>query len=79
MSTRNMVRWQFLYSILSSVLRSSTDYTSPAGSIARIGPNMLVTSDPEIVHHMSGARSRYTKGEWYLGMRLQPGHTVFFR
>lgn len=27
---------------------------------------------------MSGARSTYTKGEWYLSTRIQPGHDSVF-
>ncbi|KAK2041374.1 cytochrome P450 [Colletotrichum somersetense] len=35
------------------------------GTIARVGPNDLVTSSPELLAHMSGIRSKYTRTEWY--------------
>ncbi|GKT93423.1 pisatin demethylase [Colletotrichum tofieldiae] len=34
-------------------------------TIARVGPNDLVTSSPELLVYMSGIRSKYTKTEWY--------------
>jgi len=42
------------------------------GSIARIGPNDLVTSDPDLMKHMLGARSVYRRSDWYDGMRFNP-------
>lgn len=39
---------------------------------------MLVTSDPGIIYRMNGARSTYTKGLWYQGIRMQPGHDNVF-
>ncbi|KAF9874726.1 cytochrome P450 [Colletotrichum karsti] len=35
------------------------------GPIARVGPNDLVTSSPELLLHMSAIRSSYTKTEWF--------------
>ncbi|KAF6805135.1 pisatin demethylase [Colletotrichum sojae] len=35
------------------------------GIIARIGPNDLITSSPELILHMSAVRSPYTRGEWF--------------
>ncbi|KAK2004378.1 cytochrome P450 [Colletotrichum falcatum] len=35
------------------------------GTIARVGPNDLVTSSPELLAHMSGTRSKYTRTEWF--------------
>jgi hypothetical protein len=48
------------------------------GSLARIGPNLLVTSDPNIIRRINGARSTYTKSKWYQGIRMQPGHDNVF-
>ncbi|KAH0443887.1 cytochrome P450 [Colletotrichum camelliae] len=43
------------------------------GSIARIGPNDLVTSSPELLLHMSAVRSPYTRTEWfYRACRVRP-------
>ncbi|KAE9382184.1 cytochrome P450 [Stipitochalara longipes BDJ] len=43
------------------------------GPLARIGPNLLITSDPELLKRMSAARSSYTRSDWYLAFRLMPG------
>ncbi len=43
-----------------------------SGSLARIGPNELATDDPDIIRRMTGARSRYTRSDWYDVMRLDP-------
>jgi hypothetical protein len=43
------------------------------GSLARIGPDLLITSDPELLKRMSAARSSYTRSDWYLAFRLMPG------
>ncbi|KAH8816215.1 pisatin demethylase [Xylogone sp. PMI_703] len=42
------------------------------GSLARIGPNDLVTSDPELLRRMLGVRTRYQRSKWYVGMRFDP-------
>jgi hypothetical protein len=49
-----------------------TDTGSSAGSIARIGPNLLVTDDADLLRHMSAPRSRWARGDWYDGMKLDP-------
>ncbi|KAL2852325.1 cytochrome P450 [Aspergillus pseudodeflectus] len=35
------------------------------GHLVRIGPNDLVTDDPEIIRRMSAVRSPYTRSDWY--------------
>lgn len=46
--------------------------TLPSGSLARISPNFLLTDDPAFLRRMSAARSPYTKGKSYDGMKLDP-------
>ncbi|KAI0405811.1 cytochrome P450 [Xylaria palmicola] len=43
------------------------------GPLARIGPNDLVTSDPDVLRMMSAVRSPYTKGVFYETGRITPG------
>jgi hypothetical protein len=43
------------------------------GSLARIGPNNLVTSDPDLTRRMNAPRSEYRRGDWYNAMRVKPG------
>lgn len=42
------------------------------GSLARVGPNELVTCDPEILRRVWGVRSRYTRGDFYDAVRFDP-------
>jgi hypothetical protein len=44
---------------------ASQQYGSGPSSTIRIGPNELITSDPEVIRRMSAARSRYTRSSWY--------------
>ena len=43
------------------------------GSLARIGPNHLTTSDPELVRRMSAPRSSYRRSSWFQAFRFKPG------
>lgn len=43
------------------------------GPLARIGPNHLVTSDPELIRRMKAARSPYRRGPWFTAVRFKPG------
>jgi len=49
------------------------------GPIARVGPNDLITSSPELLAHMSAVRSPYSRGKWYnRATRYQPGKDHVF-
>ncbi|KAL9087667.1 MAG: hypothetical protein Q9165_006591 [Trypethelium subeluteriae] len=48
------------------------------GPLARIGTNLLITNDAELLIRMSSAKSNYTKAPWYHGSRIQPGHDNVF-
>lgn len=50
------------------------DMSGQYGSIVRIGPNDLLTSDAELIRRMSAARSTYSRSTWYRAMRLDPYH-----
>ncbi|KAJ9637526.1 uncharacterized protein PV06_09498 [Exophiala oligosperma] len=43
------------------------------GPLVRIAPNTLLTADPDVLRRMSAARSPYTRSDWYIAMRLNPG------
>ncbi|KAH8682719.1 cytochrome P450 [Xylariales sp. PMI_506] len=43
------------------------------GPLVRIGPNEVLSTDPEVLHMMSAARSPYTKGVFYETGRIIPG------
>ncbi|KAI9736624.1 MAG: hypothetical protein M1834_000828 [Cirrosporium novae-zelandiae] len=38
----------------------------------KYGPDVLMTTDPNILRHMNRARTDYSRGDWYLSMRLNP-------
>ncbi|KAI0012536.1 cytochrome P450 [Xylariaceae sp. FL0662B] len=42
------------------------------GSLARVGPNMLITDDPEVMRKLSSAKSTYHRDAWYNGGRWDP-------
>lgn len=43
------------------------------GPLARIGPNELLCTDPEVIKRMSAVRSTYTKGVFYKAGKVVPG------
>jgi hypothetical protein len=66
------------YGLPASHLTQDRASLSGPGELARIGPNLLLTSDPDQVQRMSSARSGYTKGGWYTGQKLQAGRDNIF-
>jgi hypothetical protein len=48
------------------------------GDLTRIGPNWLMTSDPEIIRYMSAAKYKHQKSSWYASLKVDPYvHSVF--
>ncbi|KAK1676158.1 cytochrome P450 [Colletotrichum godetiae] len=48
------------------------------GSLVRIGPNDLVTDDPDILRRMNAARSTYGRSSWYDTTKLNPHKDSMF-
>ncbi|OLN86894.1 Pisatin demethylase 13 [Colletotrichum chlorophyti] len=48
------------------------------GPLVRIGPNTVMFSDGDTLRRIAGARSKYTKGEWYAVGRTTPGEDHLF-
>lgn len=42
------------------------------GPLARVGPNELITDDPDLLRKLGSARSRYGKDKWYISSRFDP-------
>ncbi|KAE9376093.1 pisatin demethylase [Stipitochalara longipes BDJ] len=42
------------------------------GTLARVGPNDLITSDPALIKRMSAIRSPYRRSNFYVGLRFNP-------
>ncbi|KAK0671676.1 putative cytochrome P450 E-class, group IV [Cercophora samala] len=57
-----------------------TSANSKYGSMStiRVGPNDLITSDLEVIRRTSGARSKYTRSNWYKLNRLDPHNDAMF-
>ena len=64
--------WMARTAIGGRMFERYTEVSLKYGPLARVGPNDLVTDDPEIIRHMSGARSKYLRSDWYDAMRLDP-------
>ncbi|KAK3695739.1 cytochrome P450 monooxygenase [Podospora appendiculata] len=59
--------------------RATKEYgNSATSSTVRIGPNDLLTADPEVIRRMATARSRYTRSNWYAVQRVGPGGDSMF-
>jgi hypothetical protein len=42
------------------------------GPVARIGPNNVITDDPDTTRHILAARSGYVRGPWFDSVRIDP-------
>lgn len=48
------------------------------GPLVRIGPNDLLTDDPDIIRRLSATKSQYRRSSWYDPNRLDPyDHSMF--
>ncbi|KAH6637940.1 putative cytochrome P450 monooxygenase [Boeremia exigua] len=55
------------------------DVNDRHGPIARVGPNELITSSPELLAHMNAVRSQYTRSYWFnAATRVVPGKDHLF-
>ncbi|KDN64066.1 putative cytochrome P450 [Colletotrichum sublineola] len=59
------LRRPYTQTTIAEAAAAAADIDFYLGTIARVGPNDLVTSSPELLAHMSGVRSKYTRTEWY--------------
>ncbi|TQV97454.1 benzoate 4-monooxygenase cytochrome P450 [Cordyceps javanica] len=48
------------------------DVNKAHGSIARIGPNHLVTSDPDLTRQILAVGSKWRRGPWFDSIRIDP-------
>lgn len=77
---RNMVSGTaHAYTTLVTTNASAHGRFRPKGPIARVGPNDLVTSSPDLLAHMNAVRSPYTRSTWFNGAtRVEPGKDHVF-
>lgn len=53
-----------------ALLNENASIPGTAPNIARIGPNIVVTSDPDLLRHMSLPKSQWTRSGWYSGFEM---------
>ncbi|KAK6430209.1 hypothetical protein LTR95_013639 [Oleoguttula sp. CCFEE 5521] len=70
--------WLFWQSVNGRLARVQFAAIKKHGSVARIGPNLLITDDADIIKHMSAPGSRWTRSPWYDGVRLDPRYDTVF-
>ncbi len=44
------------------------------GPLVRVGPNELITGDPDILRKIQAIRSPYRRSNWYDALRIDPTH-----
>ncbi|KIW99911.1 uncharacterized protein Z518_10839 [Rhinocladiella mackenziei CBS 650.93] len=64
--------WLFWQAVNARVNTAEFEALRKYGSVCRIGPDLLLTDDPDIVRHMNAPGSRWIRSEWYDAMRLDP-------
>ncbi|KAJ4989638.1 benzoate 4-monooxygenase cytochrome p450 [Stagonosporopsis vannaccii] len=70
--------WIIRESFLGRQPTTLRDVTDQYGPLARVGPNELVTSDPEVLRKIMSVRSAYSRGPWYDAWKLEAGkHNLF--
>lgn len=52
------------------------DVNKKYGPLARVGPNELLTDDPDVLRKTGSARSKYGKDPWYISARFNPYQDV---
>lgn len=70
--------WQVRESIKGTLPQVLKELNDKHGPLVRIGPNDLVTSDPDVLRKMMAVRSPYTRGPWYEAWRLNPTRDNLF-
>lgn len=70
--------WLFLQEIRGRSHFAQKEALEKYGSPARIGPNLLVTDDADLLKHISGPRSGWTRSWWYTSNRFDPRQDTVF-
>ncbi|KAH6900409.1 cytochrome P450 [Thelonectria olida] len=65
--------WQLREALGGRYHESLKEVADTYGPLARIGPNELLCTDPDVLRKMSAVRSAYTKGSFYTSGRIVPG------
>ncbi|KAJ4355238.1 hypothetical protein N0V95_003133 [Ascochyta clinopodiicola] len=79
-ATASISWWWHSKAVLSGqAQRYYGDVTERYGPIARVSPEHLITSDPDLWAHINGVRSPYRRAPWYYhAARFEPGKDNVF-
>ncbi|KAI6382458.1 hypothetical protein MCOR25_000750 [Pyricularia grisea] len=64
--------WMFRNAMGGSMHLALKEAVDKYGSLARIGPNTLVTNDPDVLRKLWAVRSPYKKSDFYQAVRFDP-------
>lgn len=67
------ILWLLKHAWVGNLFPSMVDAGNKYGDLVRIGPNLLLCSDPDELRRISGVRSKYTKGPAYDAGRVTEG------
>lgn len=70
--------WLFKHSLSADVNRAQFEALARYGSPCRIGPDLLITDDADLVRHMNAPGSNWRRSDWYDAVRLDPRHDSVF-
>ncbi|OCT52775.1 pisatin demethylase [Cladophialophora carrionii] len=62
--------WLFKHTWNGTLYLESAEQCFKHGSLVRIGPNDLITNDPDILKRMGAPRSPYRRSDWYNALRV---------
>ncbi|KAF9734264.1 hypothetical protein PMIN06_003056 [Paraphaeosphaeria minitans] len=67
------ILWLLKHAWVGNLFPSMVDAGNKYGDLVRIGPNLLLCSDPDELRRISGIRTKYTKGPAYDAGRVTEG------
>jgi len=70
--------WMFYHSLSARLPAVQIAALAKYGSPARIGPDLLISDDPDLVRHQNAAGSKWTRSGWYEGVKLDPRQESVF-
>ncbi|KAK5116038.1 hypothetical protein LTR85_009320 [Meristemomyces frigidus] len=70
--------WLFWKTCNADLYKAEQEAIEKYGSVARVGPNLLVTDDADLVRHMNAPGSKWTRSGWFTGLKLDPRRDTVF-
>lgn len=70
--------WMFRTSVSGREGLRYKEITDQYGHLVRIGPNDVITDDPEVIRRIGAARSTYKRSDWYQALRMNPYRESLF-